>query len=385
MIYSSTSKPSARIEWWVLQLQTYHFKVKHVLGSENIADMLSCLTQADLEVNRDVAEEYIRFMAVQASPSAIPIQEVECEFAQNTELSQLRECIGSGNWGCCPAAYRYVRYELAVFGKLVLRGTRIVVPQKPREQILDLAHEGHQGVVKMKQRLHSKVWWPGVDGAVEGKCEACHGCQLVAQSPPPELMRRTEFPSEPCCDLAGDLLGPMLSGEYLLVVVDYYSRYFKVAILKSVTSRRIIDTLETMFSTHGIPISMKTDNGAQFISDEMEKFSQDNGIEHRTSTPLWPQANGEVERQNRSLLKVMRIAQAEKEDWRRELLKFLIAYRTTPHTTTGESPAKLLYGREIRTKLPSLRSSSSGVAADEDVRDKDRVAKQKGKDYTDDR
>ena len=117
----------------------------------------------------------------------------------------------------------------------------------------------------------------------------------------------------------------------------------------------------------------------------MEKYFQDNGIEHRTSTPLWPQANGEVERQNRSLLKVMRIAQAEKKDWCRELLKFLIAYRTTPHTTTGESPAKLLYGREIRTKLPSLRSSSSRVAADEDVRDKDSVAKQKGKDYADDR
>ena len=81
----------------------------------------------------------------------------------------------------------------------------------------------------------------------------------------------------------------------------------------------------------------------------------------------------------------MRIAQAEKKDWHRELLKFLIVYRTTPHTTTGESTAKLLYGREIRTKLSSLRSSSSGVAADEDMRDKDRVEKQKGKDYTDDR
>ena len=132
-------------------------------------------------------------------------------------------------------------------------------------------------------------------------------------------------------------------------------------------------------------MSMKTDNGAQFVSDEMEKYFQDNGIEHRTSTPLWPQANGEVGRQNRSLLKVMRIAQAEKKDWRRELLKFLIAYRNTPHTTTGESPAKLLYGREIRTKLPSLGSSYSGVAADEDVRDRDRVAKQKGNDYADDR
>ena len=385
VIYSSKSKPSARIERWVLRLQPYHFTVKHLPGSENIADTLSRLTQTEGEVERNVAEEYIRFLAEQASPNAVPIQEVERESAHDVELSQLRECIKSSDWSSCPAAYKYVRYELAVLGKLVLRGTRIVMPQKLREQVLDLAHEGHQGVVKTKQRLRSKAWWPGVDRAVEAKCEVCHGCQLVAQPPPPEPMRRTQFPSEPWCDLAGDLLGPLPSGEYLFVVVDYYSRYFEVAIMKSVTSRRIIDTLETMFSTHGIPNSLKTDNGPQFVSDEIEKYFQDNDIEHRTSTPLWPQANGEVERQNRSLLKVMRIAQAEKKDWRRELLKFLTAYRSTPHTTTGVSPAKLLFGREIRTKLPSLGSRSSRVAADEEVQDKDIVAKQKGKDYADNR
>ena len=143
MIYSTTSKPSARIEWWVLRLQPYHFTVKHVLGSENIADTLLRLTQADPEVNRNVAEEYIRFVAEQASPSAIPIQEVGHESAKDTELSQLRECIRSGDWCSCPTLYRYVRYELAVLGKLVLRGTRIFMPQKLQEQILDLAHEGH--------------------------------------------------------------------------------------------------------------------------------------------------------------------------------------------------------------------------------------------------
>ena len=66
--------------------------------------------------------------------------------------------------------------NLLELGKLVLRGTRIVVPQKLREQILDLAHEGHQGVVRTKQRLRSKVWWPGVDRAIEGKCKVCRGC-----------------------------------------------------------------------------------------------------------------------------------------------------------------------------------------------------------------
>ena len=137
-----------------------------------------------------------------------------------------------------------------------------------------------------------------------------------------------------------------------------------------------------MFATHGLPLSMKTDNGSQFVSEEFEAFLKDNNIEHRTSTPLWPLANGEVERQNRSLLKAMRVAHSEAHDWRKEMPKFLLGYRSTPHTTTGVSPAKLLVGREIRSKLPGveeLRSESN----DSEVLDRDRERKQKGKDYAD--
>ena len=165
-----------------------------------------------------------------------------------------------------------------------------MIPQKLRAQVLDLAHEGHQGVVKTKERLRSKVLWPSMDKGVANKYKVCHGCHLVGQPSPPEPMRRTEFPSEPWHDLAGDLLGPLFSGQYLFVVMDYYSRYysryFEVGIMKLVTSRTIINCLEDVFSTHGIPYSMKTDNGAQFVSEDIESYFRDNEIEHRTSTPL---------------------------------------------------------------------------------------------------
>ena len=86
----------------------------------------------------------------------------------------------------------------------------------------------------------------------------------------------------------------------------------------------------------------------------MEEYLDEMGIKHRLTTPLWPRANGEVERQNRSLLKAMRVAHAEGRDWRLELNKFLLAYHSTPHTTTGRSPAELLYGRKITAKLPEV-------------------------------
>ena len=195
-------------------------------------------------------------------------------------------------------------------------------------------------------------------------------------------MKRTELPTQPWQDLAADLLGPLPTGEYLLVVVDYFSRFFEVAITKSVTSGKMINCLEEMFATHGLPLSIKADNGRQFVSEEFKAYLKDNNIQHRTSTPLWPQANGEVERQNRSLLKTMGIEHNEGRDWRKEMQKFLLGYRSTPHTTTGVSPAKLLFGREIRSKLPGveeLRSASN----DSEVLDRDRERKQKDKDYAD--
>ena len=73
--------------------------------------------------------------------------------------------------------------------------------------------------------------------------------------------------------------------------------------MRSTISEKIIESLERIFTTHGLPLSVTSGNGPQFISSEFEKYLEDCGIEHRKTPPLWPQANGEVERQNRSLLK----------------------------------------------------------------------------------
>ena len=381
VIYFTKSRNSARIERWVLRLQPYNFVVKHIPGKENIADSLSRLNGVKgVCINND-AEKYIRHVAENATPMVMSIQEIERESDIDAELSQLRKCIRTGEWDNAPSHYRAVRQELSTLGQLVLRGTRLLIPSRLRKQVLDLGHEGHQGVVKTKQRLRTKVWWPGIDRQVEEKCRTCHGCQLVGQPTPPEPLRHTPFPDQPWKDLAADLMGPLPSGDYVLVVVDYYSRYFEVDILRSVTSSRIIECLEKVFCTHGLPESLKTDNGLQFVSEEFENFLQENDIQHRTSTPMWPQANGEVERQNISLLKALKIDQAEKKDMKIEFRKFSIAYRTTPHSSTGVTPAKLLFNREIRSKIPELRELHR--TEDSEARDRDMELKQKRTDYAD--
>ena len=99
----------------------------------------------------------------------------------------MHEAFETWHWSKAPKAYELVSHELACIGQVALRGTRIVVPRKLRGRVLDLAHEGHQGIVKTKQRLRSKVWWPGVDKEAEKKCRECLGCQISRQVPPPPI------------------------------------------------------------------------------------------------------------------------------------------------------------------------------------------------------
>lgn len=367
----------------MLRLQNYNFKVKYEPGWTNNADPLSRLVKKNQKPSHNQAEDYVSFIVKEVtSTSAVSIEEIDSASKEDPEMSTVRLCAMTSKWEQCPVtAYRTVRDELTCFGNMLIRGTRLVIPEKFRKRVLKLAHEGHQGIVKTKQRLRSNIWWPGIDAAAERECRTCHDCQIVSQPSAPEPMVRTKFPEAPWEDLAMDLLGPLPTGESLLVVVDYFSRYFEIAIMKSVTSERIVKELTKIFATHSLPKSVTTDNGPQFVSEEFEHYMLENDIHHRSVTPLWPSANGEVERQNRSLLKAMKIANSKGQNWKEELHKFLLAYCSTPHTTTGVSPAELLFNRKIRTKLPALCSTYRPET--ESARDRDALRKESGKLYAD--
>ena len=195
----------------------------------------------------------------------------------------MKECVRTGDWSACTIpAYLHEKNELYSYGQLLLRGSRIVILQMLREHVLKLAHEGYQGILKTKCRLRSKVWWPKVDADAEKLCKRCHGCQAVSEYSAPQPYP----PSGPWQDCAADILGPLPSGENLLVIVDYYSRYFEVVILRSTTSTKVINSLQPIFARFGVPCTLKTDNGPQFFSEEFKAFLVENGIEHRTTPPL---------------------------------------------------------------------------------------------------
>ncbi|XP_068704750.1 uncharacterized protein [Montipora foliosa] len=146
------------------------------------------------------------------------------------------------------------------------------------------------------------------------------------------------------------------------------------------TTVKVIDNLEEIFSHHGLPITIKSDNGPQFISGEFQEYCLQNDIVHLKTTPKWPQANGEVERQNASLTKRIRIAQAEGVNGKKELRRYVTKYRSIDHTTTGKGSAKLLFNRKMRGKLPELHADCH---LDLEARERDAGVKAKTKSYAD--
>jgi hypothetical protein len=170
------------------------------------ADALSRLVREnkeETEMNDD--DEYVKFIAYSATPIALKTKDIERESNCDESMMAVRHCIETRNWDECPNGYKPIRNELCVVGKLVLRGCRIVIPDSLRDQVVRLGHEGHQGIVKTKQRLRTNVWWPKMDNDVDKVCKSCYGCQLVAQPSPPEPMKRSELPSLPWQHTAGDL------------------------------------------------------------------------------------------------------------------------------------------------------------------------------------
>ncbi|XP_065054716.1 uncharacterized protein K02A2.6-like [Rhopilema esculentum] len=183
-----------------------------------------------------------------------------------------------------------------------------------------------------------------------------------------------ELPPKPWHNVHIDFCGPFPTGEYILVVIDAYSRFPEVDIVHSTSASATIAKLDRIFATHGLPHVVKSDNGPPFNSADIKDYMKENGIHFQPITPLWPQANSEAENFNKPMTKAIKAAQVEGRNWKKELYRFVLNYRATPHTTKKYPPAQLLFNRKIRIKLPDTVEKSLSPL-DEEIRKNDTQAK----------
>ena len=140
-----------------------------------------------------------------------------------------------------------------------------------------------------------------------------------------------------------------LDGKYYHIIVDYYSNFFEINELRSISSASLITAIRPHFARHGIPEFVLSDNGTQYASAEFKEFSDNWGFRHIFSSPLHPQGNGKAENAVKTVKNLLRKSKAAHTD----PLLAILEWRNTPTEGLNSSPAQRLMSRRTRTCLPT--------------------------------
>ena len=244
--------------------------------------------------------------------------------------------------------------------------TRVVVPKCRRQHVLQLGHSsllaGHFGVKKTYARISRHFVWPGLSVNVKELVRGCPGCQRAANNSRAKApLQPLPVVSEPFSRVAFDLVGPLpktTSGyRYLLTFMCLFTKYPEAIPLKRVDNVSVLEAMMEIFSRHGFPTEILTDQGSVFMSRMTAHMCKTFEVHKIKTSPYHPQTDGALERWHACLKGMFKRSETDLKKWDLELKYMLFAYRDTPHCTTGFSPFTLLYGRDVRGPLDLLRTS----------------------------
>jgi hypothetical protein len=205
-------------------------------------------------------------------------------------------------------------------------------------------HQGHLGVDKCLERAKQSMFWPGMSADIKETVARCILCQRFANNQQREPLIPHEIPDLPWNKVGMDILE--FRSKTFLVVVDFYSHFPELRLLKQKRSEDVITALKSMFAVHGVPASIMADN-MPFNSAQMNEFAKDWNFQIITSSPHYPKSNGMAERFVQTIKQFLK-----KADQEGDLYSALLAYRQTPIAGLLYSPAELLFNRYIRGPLP---------------------------------
>ncbi|OWF38171.1 Uncharacterized protein K02A2.6 [Mizuhopecten yessoensis] len=255
--------------------------------------------------------------------------------------------------------YHRIREELTIEEGCLLRGIRVIIPERYQTDILDELHSNHPGIVRMKSLARLHAWWPNMDVDIERKVSACEACRKVLPNAPKSPANPGRWPSAPWSRIHIDFAGPFMDEMYM-IVADAHSKWLDVIRMSSTTTTSSINALRYLFASYGLPKELVSDNGPQFTAAEFTTFLKENGVRHILSATYHPSSNGEAERAVRTFKQAMKSMAWEGGTLNQKLASFLLSYRTTPHSLTKTIPSELFLGRKLRTRLDVMRPDLSG-------------------------
>uniref|UniRef100_A0A2N9J3I5 Integrase catalytic domain-containing protein n=1 Tax=Fagus sylvatica TaxID=28930 RepID=A0A2N9J3I5_FAGSY len=234
---------------------------------------------------------------------------------------------------------------------------RCLSPEEANYVIREV-HEGicrnHSGARALAHKLtRAGYYWPSLLHDATQYVKTCDKCQRfanIARAPPEEITPMTS--PWPFAQWGLDIMGPFPVGtkqaKFLVVAIDYFTKWVEAEPLATISEKNVKNFVwKGVICRFGIPRVLVSNNGRQFDNGPFRELCGQLNIKNHYSSPRHPQANGQVEVTNRTLLKQIKTRlEGAKGMWVEELPSILWAYRTTIRTPTRETPFKLTNGTE---------------------------------------
>ena len=354
---------ASRIVRWAITLASYQYEIQwRPTQKHGNADLCSRFpVESDGEEERDSDQEVSEvFYNTFSDKPVINYKSISKFTDQDSILSKVRrftlegwdDNLVTGKQDLQP--YYSRRHELSVEKGCILWGVRVIIPTNLREDVLNLLHCTHQGVVAVKAVARSYVWWPKMNEEIERVTRECSACQDSRNKPPKSTPHPWTPTKRPWERIHADFCGPVNKDNYL-IIVDAHTKWIEVINMKSkTTSPATIKELQKVFARWGNPEVFVSDNGPQLVSAEMKQFLESLGILQVPVPTYSPNSNGIAERAVQSFKSAMKKATRTSPDFDSNLARWLLHYRNTPQSTTHETPAVMMLGRPTRTLLSLL-------------------------------
>lgn len=240
-----------------------------------------------------------------------------------------------------------------------VRKQLLVVPQNLQIDVLQECHSGssggHLGIRKTLEKIKIRFYWIGCQQSVVNFLRSCDACSKakgpLVKSRGPMKQYNVGAPFE---RVAVDILGPFpvsTSGNrYVVIVMDYFSKWPEAYPISNMDAETVADVIvKQWIARFGVPMELHSDQGRNFESDVFRRICESFGIHKTRTTALHPQSDGMVERFNRTLVEhLKKVINGEQKSWDKHIPMFLMAYRAAVHESTSMSPARIIFGNELR-------------------------------------
>ena len=247
---------------------------------------------------------------------------------------------------------------------------RLIVPQTLQQDILrnyhDIPSAGHLGADKMLSRIQEHFYWPAMKDKIDSYCRKCDNCQTRKPSKLAKAPLGQDPVSEPMEKVTIDVLGSLpashRSKRFILVIPDCYTKWTEAIAMPDQEASTIATVFVNNFVTRfGVPFLILSDGGINFDSKLFGEVCKLLQIEKVKTSVMRPQANGVTERFNRRLSTMLTMyCIHDQKDWDLYLPQVMMAYRSSVHSSTGHTPNKMVYGREIILPMATVMGQPKG-------------------------